>query len=483
MSSLFLNIYAPSNATNSSALPVKVWLYGGFNQAGGISDPTYNGCFAATDSIFVSVNYRLGPLGFLSLPTAGLAGNYGLQDQLLALQWIQENIASFGGDPRRVLLFGQSAGAADTLTLATLPLAPSLFSAAAVESGNRDFPTTQEAQPYNAMFARKLSCSLTDANCLRAASLTALNDTVLTMPSSPAPGVNSLLQNSGKGVAWGPVIDGVVVREQPTTAGVRVPTIFGSNANDGSLFVLSSYGLKAESISTAQYDVFLNDNFGAFASAVRQAYPLTKYPSGLATVAAVVTEFGFLCPIHRSLALATAKGVPVYAYQFNHTPSCAWYSNPAFANAGLRNLLGATHTAEIPFVLGLTENLPPPSGSCAFSPAEVAISEFMVSAWTSMAAIKRPGPDEQWPTWTANESQGIVIGEEAKVAKLDFSVCAFWDEIDANIMAADNNQTRTTTSASSGISSSTAKPNSTSLVRLEFTGLATIILMVLGGII
>lgn len=78
-----------------------MWLYGGGNEAGGISDPTYDGCYATSDSIIVSINYRVGPLGFLALDSLGLNGNFGLQDQLLGLSWVQENIAAFGGDPVR----------------------------------------------------------------------------------------------------------------------------------------------------------------------------------------------------------------------------------------------------------------------------------------------------------------------------------------------------------------------------------------------
>ena len=84
--SLFLNVFAPSNATNSSSLPVKVWLYGGGNESGGIADPLYDGCNAATNAVLVSVNYRLGPLGWLALNSAGLTANNALLDQLLALQ-------------------------------------------------------------------------------------------------------------------------------------------------------------------------------------------------------------------------------------------------------------------------------------------------------------------------------------------------------------------------------------------------------------
>lgn len=95
---LFLNVWAPKNATCGSKLPVKVWVYGGSNTAGGISDSLYDGCNSAVDSIVVSINYRLGPLGFLALEDAGLSGNYAVQDLIMGLRWVQENIEAFGGD-------------------------------------------------------------------------------------------------------------------------------------------------------------------------------------------------------------------------------------------------------------------------------------------------------------------------------------------------------------------------------------------------
>lgn len=99
-SSLYLDVWKPANATADSALPVRVWIYGGANSAGGISDPLYDGCnIASGDALLVSINYRLGPLGFLALDSAGIAGNQATQDILLALEWVQENIAAFGGDP------------------------------------------------------------------------------------------------------------------------------------------------------------------------------------------------------------------------------------------------------------------------------------------------------------------------------------------------------------------------------------------------
>jgi carboxylesterase type B len=96
---LYLDVWAPANATSKSNLPVEVFIYGGGEQAGGIQDALYDGCnLAAHDTLLVSINYRLGPLGYLTLDTAGIAGNYGIQDLILGLEWVQQNIAAFGGN-------------------------------------------------------------------------------------------------------------------------------------------------------------------------------------------------------------------------------------------------------------------------------------------------------------------------------------------------------------------------------------------------
>jgi carboxylesterase type B len=100
IASLYLDVWAPATATAKSALPVRVWLYGGANQAGGISDPKFDGCHvAATGVIMVAINYRLGVLGYMALESAGIGGNQGIQDILLGLRWVQDNIKAFGGDP------------------------------------------------------------------------------------------------------------------------------------------------------------------------------------------------------------------------------------------------------------------------------------------------------------------------------------------------------------------------------------------------
>ena len=161
--SLTVDVYVPPDGQKAPRLPVKVWAYGGFNAAGGTSDPLYDACNLATDAVVVEFNYRLGPMGFLALDSAGIMGNMAIQDGLAALEWVQENIADFGGDKSHVVMFGQSAGANDVYTISTLPQAPKLLKSVVVQSGGGTFVTPAKvAQDAGAMFAKQLNCTETD---------------------------------------------------------------------------------------------------------------------------------------------------------------------------------------------------------------------------------------------------------------------------------------------------------------------------------
>ena len=155
----------PANATEGAKLPVLVWAYGGFNKVGGTSYPLYDGCNLATDAVLVELNYRVGPMGFLSLGNAGIQGNMAIQDTLAALEWVQTNAAAFGGDASKAMLFGQSAGADNTFVISTLPQAPDLMIGVIAESGGGQFLTPWSvAQDVGAGFAKSVNCSTTDVS-------------------------------------------------------------------------------------------------------------------------------------------------------------------------------------------------------------------------------------------------------------------------------------------------------------------------------
>lgn len=417
--SLFIDVWAPSNATADSRLPVKVWLYGGGNQAGGISNPLYDACFAATNTVQVSINYRVGPLGFFALESMGLGGNQGLQDQLLGLRWVQDNVAAFGGDPTRVLLFGQSAGAADAFVISTLPQAKDLFQSVILESGlSTVLPTLANASASNEQVVGLVNCSTSDVACLRAAPISALNAATAATTSDTARGL---------------VLDGQVVAEQPVEVGVQVPAVVGSTAKEGSLFILSAFQTSFANLGPSDYDTFLRGMFGpAAASRIRETYPLAMFNgspnAAFDAMSAALTYSTFRCPARRVLDRAAANGVPVWTYSFNRTVSCAWYAQIPALDPVLQ-LLGPAHTAEIPYVFGQVADLPRPFGQCNLTEPERAIGRRLRAAWDGMAAAASPGDD--WPPYTPDASRGVNIqGDSFDTADVvDYSMCDFWDAI------------------------------------------------------
>ena len=430
---LLLDIYAPANATADSALPVRVWLYGGGNLAGAISDPLYDGCNVTnTNAILVAVNYRLGPLGFLAVKDAGISGNQAIQDILLSLQWVQDNIAAFGGDPRKVLLHGQSAGAYNTFTVATLPQAPKLMAAAIMESGGGRDSAPYEIEPkVGASYAQGLNCSTSDAACLRRASVADLKKTVLTLPLLNSKKLAAAALESGTAYTFKPHVDGTVIPRQPSDVGVQVPAIFGTNAVEGNLFALQQFPRGPQTATAANYTQFITENFPAAAvPSVQQAYPLaafngTPYPA-FAAISTFVTLASYLCPAHRGLRTAAANGVPVWTFRFDHRPHCPWLPLPASALP----LLGATHTSELPFVFGWESRQPRPNGTCSMTAAEQALTAFIGASWRSMAATRSPAGEAAWPKWEAEKSQGIIFGDAATPGNVNYTGCELWDKID-----------------------------------------------------
>ncbi|KAI1075441.1 alpha/beta-hydrolase [Whalleya microplaca] len=426
---LFVNVWAPASATRGSNLPVKVWLYGGANSAGGIADPMYNGCFSATDSILVSINYRVGPLGFLALSDLGLRGNYGIMDQLLGLHWVQENISRFGGNPKSVTLFGESAGALDSFIIATLPEAPQLMRTAALESGaGRDIATVADAQVWQTEFLQALNCSKPDLSCLRTIPPSVFQAADAIVDESPVLTVDSPLNNNGSRSAWTPLIDGAVIAEQPSTAGLRVPSIVGSNSNEGALLLLAAYRLSALTLGQSDYDTFLESNFGPLASRVNETYSLETVFNGSASTAmeVITTDVSYKCGTYHALLQAEKNNVPVWTYLFDHSPSCPWTSN---IPAKYVSVLGATHSSEIPYVFNMTTGMPPPNGTCTFSDTERALSNAMSRAWTNMAEFGKPGDETTWPAWTSDKGLGVKMGDTMNVTTVDYSSCTFWGEI------------------------------------------------------
>ena len=264
---LYLNVYAPKK-TPTTPRPVMVWIYGGGFTVGSAGDDNVANFAADNDVISVSFNYRLGPLGFLALPALAAedphhsTGDLGLLDQQAALRWVRANIASFGGDPHNVTIFGESAGGISTCAQLVSPGSAGLFQKGITESGPCTLPTEplSTAESEGAQLAAKLGCPADSAllDCMR--SMPA-QQVIEAMPPDP-----SFL--FGDGAYWGPVADGVTLPTDPTAALEaghfhHVPLIIGANRDEGRLFVALHYNVVGNPLTDVQWASAVDEYFGS----------------------------------------------------------------------------------------------------------------------------------------------------------------------------------------------------------------------------
>ncbi|UKZ78205.1 hypothetical protein TrVFT333_005940 [Trichoderma virens FT-333] len=422
---LYLDVYVPQHATSKSSLPVKVWAYGGGNDGGALTFPLYDSCNLATDAIVVKFNYRLGPLGFLALPDAGIKGNMAIQDYLAALTWVKHNIKAFGGDSSKVMLFGQSAGADDTFVVSTLPEAKGLISAAVMESGGgQDVIPYKTATNTGRSFAKTLNCSSNDLCCLQSKSVKDLIQAHAETPALLDPRTNGGLLSTVFGINIpnissldSSVLDGEIIKHQPLSVGSQVPIIAGQNQLDSSLLVLPYYfSSSSNELTEANYTDFLSQ-WGSTSFAV------------IAAITHITTVASFNCPAYKALRASKA---PAYAYRFNRTLCCPWLieQGQPFPSAELAPFFGSMHTSEIPFVFGNMDNQPFGNGTCNASKQDRNISASMIAAWTALAERGNPETKNvKWPRFDAHSKRGVFIQDSIAPAELDFTECEFWDQI------------------------------------------------------
>ena len=385
---LTLNVWAPANARN---LPVMVWIHGGAHRIGSGSFAVYDGANLARHGvILVSINYRLGLLGWFAHPalTAEAGpndplGNYGLMDEIAALQWVRDNIAAFGGDPNNVTAFGESAGGADMLYLLANPHARGLFQRAIVESGGGLAQSQSLAVREQAGLAAARNLGLPDTATLADLRARPAGDWVTAQ--GPLQG----------GLGFGPFMDGRLVTEAPWRAflagrAADVPLMIGSNSNEAS--VLAALGANMNAIQFA----------GDQLPAMRAAYgapPLSDAELSRQAAGDAV----FVAPA-RFVAAATASGAPSFLYHFDYVPVVRRASTP-----------GAAHGSEIPFVFDSWDQLP--MAARFLQPADRRMAARMSACWTSFARDGRPTcPNAPaWPAYTAAADPTMVFGPETRV--------------------------------------------------------------------
>jgi para-nitrobenzyl esterase len=418
---LYLNVWKPAQARDA---PVMVWLHGGANRFGAGSHPLYDGsAFARRGIVLVTLNYRLGPLGIFAHPAllrelgveppsfinrmrhralrlidqdseeaADLepVANYGLMDQLAALRWVQTNVAAFGGDPRRVTVFGESSGGTAVLDLMSLEPARGLFARAIVQSGGalafRSSLSAASADGANFATVLGLDGDKTSAAQLRAVPADKLLETVARLP--PKPG-------------FAPVIDGRLLRRAPVRVlqaqGLPVPLMIGANSDEGSL--VRAYQLPAG--DTVK-------KLGGRLGFVRRAYgSIADDPENYARL--LYRDVVFAGPARAVAALGSA-GTPAWLYRFDYQLEQRRGTAP-----------GAPHGAEIPFVFDTLER----SAALAAqtTPADRAMAKDVNACWAAFASGGDPAIAPlctAWKPYDAGSASWFVFGTPSgPVAALD----------------------------------------------------------------
>lgn len=369
---LFLNVWAPDQARKA---PVLVWIHGGSLVSGASSEAIYDGAgFARRGVVLVSINYRLGALGWLAHPALSaespdnISGNYGLMDQIEALRWVRRNISAFGGDPDNVTIAGESAGALSVLYLMAAPEARGLFHRAIAQSAYMiTQPALRDGSWADWPDAETLGVSL--AGALGAADPAALR----------AMSAEAIIEGTAR-TAWFPLgnVDGRLLPRQLVETfnrGEQAPVPVLAGYNEGEIRSLR-FLLPPEPATAAIYADEIRARYGDLADAFLARYPAeTMSASMLATTRDAM--YGWTS--ERLAARQTALGAPAFLYYFDH-------GYPAADEGGFR----AFHASEIPFVFGTTDATPswwPPVPRTA---PERRLSDAMTSYWTTFARNGAP---------------------------------------------------------------------------------------------
>lgn len=428
---LHLNVYTPTTSTQKR--PVMVWFHGG-GYTGGQGGDYDGGPFARDhDAIVVTVNYRLGVFGFLA--TSGLSatssthtsGNYGLEDQQAALQWVQRNIAAFGGDPQKVTIAGQSAGAGSVCFQTVAPKSRGLFAGAIMMSGNCAFrtsptPTLSQSESQGDKYAATVGCSgsgTSEADCLRSKSV----DELLTSAGGTSTGGATALPLA-------PIVDGKFIPQDPgklIRQGKfnRVPVMSGNTSDEGTTFVFLNYELKGMPVTADGYRAALQLLIpSANPDTVMARYPLSQYPTPSQAVAVARTDSS-VCQLNASAQVYATK-VPTYVYVFadRTTPSPI----PKLPSLNI----GVGHGNDIQYVfqnqgIPLVSVTPSP-----FTATQQAVTNSVTDYWAQFMKTGDPGHagGPTWPRFTPTSQKRIVYGTDATtVDASNFSAdhqCGFW---------------------------------------------------------
>ena len=436
---LFLNVWAPRET--SEPRPVLFWIHGGGYTGGSGSTAIYDGTpLAADGAVVVTINYRLNVFGFLAHPALsvesphGASGNYGLLDMVAGLEWVRDNIATFGGDPGRVTIFGESAGAGAVMSVMLIPQAGGLFHGAIAQSNwinGWDRPLAETARGWEAAEAQgqrvaaALGIAGETAEALAAMRAASAAD-VLTASNADA---GSPFMRSGN--VWAPNVDGRVIPDDPLAmyrAGRQhaVPLITGLNGNEGSLM---TRGMDVP--DAAAFETYVRSVYPELAEEMLAHYDASSPDAAKAAIDKVIHDLFFAGPVRAHAESQAASGAQTWLYHFTHVPPTAWGAD-----------LGSHHAAELVYVFGtLTrreEGGERPLGLTPvgdYTDTDTALSAAMRGYWVQFAATGNPnrGGLPPWPVFDPETDRHLELGSViAPGTGVDTEGAALWEALEAN---------------------------------------------------
>jgi para-nitrobenzyl esterase len=406
---LYINVWVPEHKAGDK-LPVMFWIYGGGFVNGGSSPAPYDGTqFAKGGVVFVSFNYRVGRFGFFAFPALSReqAGkplnNYAYMDQIAALQWVQRNISSFGGNPRDVTIFGESAGGGSVLTLLTSPMTTGLFEKAVVESGGgRDsllgVRYLDKASPVGLPPAEDVGVAFAKSNGITGTDAAALEALRALPAEKVVAGLNMASMGAAAATYGGPIIDGKIVVETPQSALLaghypRIPVMIGANSND---------------IGFPRWHT-LEETWAAFAPDSEKAQTLYD-PSKSGNVFIVGWTIGadmmMVEPARFVAQTVAAAGLPAYEYRFTYV-----------AESKRKEMPGAFHATEIPYVFDTVKAV----YGDKLTAADEAVAKQANAYWVNFAKKGNPngGDLPHWPAYSAQSDELLNFTMNGPVAQAD----------------------------------------------------------------
>ena len=415
---LYLNVYVNKDAlATGEKLPVFVWIFGGGLRVGSGNDYNPERLVRQGRGIVVTFNYRVGVLGFLAHPALNAEKsrhtNYGFMDQALALDWVQKNIAYFGGDPNNVTIAGESAGAHSVFSHIVSPYSAGKFQyAVAMSGGNvsaRQFSnpvSLADALKSGEGFARAVSCDT--AECLRALPLA----TIL-KEQTPFATPRPIINGDFLPISYADAFQAGKVN--------RVTLINGNMLDEGTFFAGTAEQLSGKPIDQAAYEKMIRNRFGDVADRVLQEYPVNRYANPAEAYAAHFTDSVFACPAHQTNA-QLARFMPVYAYEFADRTAPSYLPPVSIAT-------NAAHTYELPYLFpGFKGGS---NADTSLNAQQTQLANDMAAIWTNIKQLNRLRPD--WAPYDAQQQNvmNFTLPQSAMKSGTfrQMHHCDFWERL------------------------------------------------------